>query len=361
MRSSRHVAVVTAAYPPIAGGAELQLHAIAQGLTGLGWRVTVITGLPARLAETCDGEVAIRCLGAPGKSGVSAGMDFVRKAVPLLGSMRPSVVLASMIGSNAVAAGVYARMFNRPSVVRLSGQQVGGTSRLIELAQSRHGRMMLGVALPSRTLIVAPSQHLINDASQVLNGRGLGFAVIPNAVADGHGAAREVAYEGRPHVVAWYSNGLDLKNPDLLTAVAKALPDVDFVAVGNGALSLPRLPNLQRIRWVADVPEMWRRVRVVLNTSAFEGSPNFVLQGLSGGCLAVGVPNPGMLELAGLYPQHVRLSSGDDAASVVEQLTLALRGPYESPPPQVPNLAFAIGRWDAALSQLINARKHGSY
>ena len=156
-------------------------------------------------------------------------------------------------------------------------------------------------------------------------------------------------YHDRPFAVAWYTNGQPVKDERLFMEVVRSNPDIEFIAVG-ATDSLLNADNLTAAGWQSNLARLWPNVRVVLNTSAFEGEPNFILQGLAGGCLAVGRDNAGLLALAQSYPNHVSTAKPEELPSLVQDV---VSGRYPISAPDVPSSTTTVTEWLSLIRELV--------
>jgi len=99
-------------------------------------------------------------------------------------------------------------------------------------------------------------------------------------------------FSSGPHDrILWGGNLRDLKRPEWLIESALRFPDIRFLVFGGRAggheiyadriiVKLRSLPNVEYLGWVAhdEVPELFSRARVFLNTSIVEGFPNTFLE-----------------------------------------------------------------------------------
>jgi glycosyltransferase involved in cell wall biosynthesis len=191
-----------------------------------------------------------------------------------------------------------------------------------------YGRLAaLGLGIP--VVIAAERNVIARPAWQIAVGRLLDawtdvYLVNSHAIADGL-VRREGLPAAKMRVV---HNGIDLDRlppflldrraarrepqkdyPTFLAAaarVAAALPDVDFVIVGDGALradletTARRLGIAERVRFFGlrhDVPAVLAGVDVLALTSRWEGLPNVVIEAMATGAVVVATDVGGCREL----------------------------------------------------------------
>ena len=323
----RHVAIFSDHWAPVEGGAEKQLRLIAESLVERGWSVHIV----ARATDDAR----------PGHVRVVNARPRLRLLTDTVGQFRtlqPDVVVGSLISGVSMAGLATARAHSVPYVLRLGGP-VGRFS-------AGRQRLFARAALRSCTYIVVNAEHLREDVQGIEPRLRVPVTVIPNGVPTS--SAQVTDGRGPDVTVLFYTNGNPLKNEaDFLEVVSRART-LQFRAVG-ATDSLPDLPNLRRLGWVQDLSEEFSRCDVVLNTSTFEGSPNFCLQGLSAGRPVAGFANEGLLELQRTYGEAVRLRPLRDTLGLTELLTQTdWRSIAVSA--QVPCVEDTVDRWETLLT-----------
>lgn len=135
------------------------------------------------------------------------------------------------------------------------------------------------------------------DAHRKLGYAAKAFPVIPNGIdtdrfkPDGEARVRIRAELGicRSGPVVIHAARVDpMKDHDSLMALARAMPDVTFLAVGAGTESLAAPPNVITLGKRQDVAALYSAADVVLSTSVFgEGFSNIVAEAMATGVPAV--------------------------------------------------------------------------
>jgi glycosyltransferase involved in cell wall biosynthesis len=139
---------------------------------------------------------------------------------------------------------------------------------------------------------------------------GIDLARLPPFVLDREAARRRLGFHAGRRLVAQVGRLEPQKDyPTFLAAAARvvaALPDVDVVVVGEGALRdeldtlAARLGLAGRVRFVGlrhDVPALLAGVDVLALTSLYEGLPNVVIEAMATGAVAVATDVGGCREL----------------------------------------------------------------
>lgn len=130
--------------------------------------------------------------------------------------------------------------------------------------------------------------------------------------------------------VLWVANFRDVKRPDLVIDLARALPQLRFVVVGGGQEAYAQrmrraaqeLPNLTMTGPIAydSVGEYFDRARLFLNTSSMEGFPNTFLQ-----AWIRGVPVVSFFDPDGLIAQRSLGAAVSDLAEMKDALATLSR------------------------------------
>jgi glycosyltransferase involved in cell wall biosynthesis len=139
---------------------------------------------------------------------------------------------------------------------------------------------------------------------------GIDLAQLPPFAPDRAAARRRLGFDAGRRLVAQVGRLEPQKDyPTFLAAaarVAAALPDVDVVVVGEGALRqelealASRLGLAGRVRFLGlrhDVPALLGAVDVLALTSLYEGLPNVVIEAMATGAVAVATDVGGCREL----------------------------------------------------------------
>jgi glycosyltransferase involved in cell wall biosynthesis len=139
---------------------------------------------------------------------------------------------------------------------------------------------------------------------------GIDLARLPPFVLDREAARRRLGFDAGRRLVAQVGRLEPQKDyPTFLAAAARvvaALPDVDVVVVGEGALRheletlAARLGLAGRVRFLGlrhDVPALLAGVDVLALTSLYEGLPNVVIEAMATGAVAVATDVGGCREL----------------------------------------------------------------
>lgn len=353
------IAVVINAFWPVEGGAERQLRQVLQELgTRRGADITVVT----RPVSGTDDEEALsgmRVLRVPHvlnrTPAPTQRLLFSGTAVAMLTRLRPSIVISSQLDAATIASGVYSAARRIPQIVRLAGgasDESGRTAGDIERLSGARGRLITTVLARPNVRVVAPASHLVVAGlrSGVLHpDRTL---LIRNGVEAAAGAGTEALTPPREGVI-WYGKDSPVKNVPAFVALVDAAPEHRFVAVG--AVELPARANLTRLGWVPDPREVIAACTVVVSTSRFEGSPNFLLQAISLGLRVVAFENDALRELRDDYPDHVALAPMDDVTALRRSIDAALRAPAP-PPVSVPSIRSTATEWARLIATAVGER-----
>jgi glycosyltransferase involved in cell wall biosynthesis len=138
------------------------------------------------------------------------------------------------------------------------------------------------MALVSADLVVAQTSW---QAQRVADATGRPAALVPSPIdlADATGPAGDADHAE----VLWIGKADGIKRPDLALEVARRCPDLPFRIVANRVnesmfdqLASRAPANVMLVDHVAyeRIGDVFRRARVLLNTSSFEGFPNAFLQ-----------------------------------------------------------------------------------
>jgi starch synthase (maltosyl-transferring) len=153
---------------------------------------------------------------------------------------------------------------------------------------------------------------------------GIDLAQLPPFVLDRAAARRRLGFDAGRRLVAQVGRLEPQKDyPTFLAAAARvvaALPDVDVVVVGEGALRdelqalAARLGLAGRVRFLGlrhDVPALLGGVDVLALTSLYEGLPNVVIEAMATGAIAVATDVGGCRELITPGDTGVLVAPGD--------------------------------------------------
>jgi len=153
---------------------------------------------------------------------------------------------------------------------------------------------------------------------------GIDLAQLPPFALDRSAARRRLGFDAGRRLVAQVGRLEPQKDyPTFLAAaarVAAALPDVDVVVVGEGALRqelealASRLGLAGRVRFLGlrhDVPALLGAVDVLALTSLYEGLPNVVIEAMATGAVAVATDVGGCRELITPGESGLLVAPGD--------------------------------------------------
>jgi hypothetical protein len=343
------ICLVSGSFHPREGGAERQMKQVLAGVApAAGHDTRVVT-------QVLEGRTRRENLDESGISIERVGSRLLFKHIPRLGmvsfllaalvrvlSLRPDVLISLQFGAATVAANLAARILRADHVIRLTG---GGTDQFrsepFGRAASRLGSLTVRwCARYSRTIVVAPAEHLMQDLHEAFPGLRVRYRVITNGVPAVRGRVTE-ASDG----VVFYARGGGNEGDAAMLALASACPDLRFLVMGR---DLGTFANVTSVGWLTDPYDLLRRGRVLLNTSRSEGMPNTVLQAIALGLRVVGARNRGMAEVAQKYPEHVRLYEFGSLATAIEELRVAHRAPV-LPPGRVTTDSEVQDEWQSIL------------
>lgn len=337
------LAISTDSFFPREGGAERQLRRVGADLAAThGWDVYVVAhrfdGLAAD--EVVDGLHVIRVARPPTRAG-SLWSTF--RAARALRSLRPDVIVAVQSGSSAMSAALAARGQRQlPVVVRLTGGEL----------PTRGARgVMARRALETATAIVAPARHLLAGQSPFADALAHKGTVIPNGVAPTDTPG------GQPREVVWIGRADPLKGLPDLVALAKAAPEIAFVAIGPDGADVSTAPNLTCTGWLEDPTPRLANATALVSTSRTEGSPNAALEALAMGVPVVAWDIPGFRELAQRARSGVWLVPFGDVPAmrdvVVDVHRRRTQGETLVIDAEVPVISDVAQEWDRLLRRVI--------
>lgn len=324
MRKRPKVVLLSGSFFPREGGAERQMKSVLQRLESSGIRTLVLT-LPAVGARSYDrvGDVAVRRIGSYAlfrKMPRLSSVIYVVVAAVLLAVVQPRAVVSLQMGSASVAGSL--GTLSRRSVkryVRLTG---GGTSRFKSEAFARaaswKGRLLVGLVMLRRPVVVAPARHLLSDFKEKFPTYDLEMIKVPNGVSD---SSLELLDTKPYRDVVWYARSGAEKSVELFREISSELPTISFTVIGQRVDGVGG--NVENRGWVENPEGVIAQHRVLLNTSVQEGMPNTALQALYIGLNVVGFANAGMMELEDEFPSHVHTVQYGDARAMAQELVKA--------------------------------------
>jgi glycosyltransferase involved in cell wall biosynthesis len=221
--------------------------------------------------------------------------EFLTALDRLLGKESPDVVLTQAIGWSDIVA--HARMRRVPSILYVHGDEVtrlpipeqGADLVLFNSAFTRH---WLHGRFPFTGDIFHPPVALANYRTRHPDARSGALTLI---------------------------NPLPVKGGDLLTGIARALPERDFLAVEGWMLppflarALEREPNIEVVRWVHDMRRVFERTSVLLAPSRFEPFGRAPVEAAASGIPTLSSGVGGLRESVGFGGRVVEDSENVDA------------------------------------------------
>jgi glycosyltransferase involved in cell wall biosynthesis len=266
------------------GGAELQMWHLAHGLAGAGLRVChVISGNGD--GPPHSGQVALVYERFPDGRDNLFGAN--RRVVNALTSADAALYVQRSAGFATGVVGTYARLRGRAFV--FSSSSDGDLTRASLAHRSTAASFRLGVRCANAIVVQTESQRAL--ARETLRRSP---QVIPSycepALAPAH----------RREYFLWVGAAIDYKGPLEMLDLARAVPEATFVMVlgrrGNEQAlhaevqrAAQALPNVELLssRPRREILALYDRAIAVVNTSAFEGMPNVLLEGWARGVPAL--------------------------------------------------------------------------
>ena len=253
-----------------------------------------------------------------------------KRSIPRLvwAILRSEVTFAWFALDHAYGASRLARLFGRKSIVVVGGVDAAKVPELrygahIEPAAAVRSRYALEHS--DRVLIVADS--LREDIARNAGVRraeiitvGLGF--------DTEFFAPDARDRDTVLTVGIVSDvNIRRKGLDTFVGAAKRLPDVRFVLVGAGPgpaqdrLRAAAPSNVEFLPFLdtADLREQYRRARVYVQASLYEGSPSALGEAMACGCVPVGTRIGGIPDLVGDTGFYVPAGDPDATASAIRE------------------------------------------
>lgn len=160
--------------------------------------------------------------------------------------------------------------------------------------------------------ILSADRLVVQTAAQgklARDGFGVGSVVIPNPVNLEIQSEPRKPWSDRRYV-AWIGKADDIKQPDILVALARSLPDIEFHMIMNSSRpevqqrvldNLPANVTYKENLPYAEIPFFLRDALALVNTSRFEGMPNAALEACRAGApvVSLNVDPAGMLKEGG--------------------------------------------------------------
>jgi glycosyltransferase involved in cell wall biosynthesis len=207
----------------------------------------------------------------------------------------------------------------RPDIVQTHTAKAGALGRTAAVAarvparvHTFHGHLLHGYFSPAVTRgvvtaeralalvtdrIVAVGQGVREELLGARIGRPDQYVVIPPGVTlprpppDREKARQVLGLPQEGPVVAYVARLTQIKRPDRMIEVARALPDATFVVAGDGPLYATVMemapPNVRFLGWRADIENVYAAANVILLTSDNEGMPVTLIEAALCGVPAV--------------------------------------------------------------------------
>jgi glycosyltransferase involved in cell wall biosynthesis len=304
-----NLAVLAPGYSHLpAGGEPVQQTLLARALARRGYDVSmVVADLGQPQGAEYDG---VRTYGS---FDPNAGIPILRFIHPrwtgVMAALRraDADIYYTSCASTAVAQIVLAARPRRArTVFRIASDSDCDPARLLIRLWRDRKIYEHGLARVDRILAQSEFQRDLMQRNYGRDSRVAGMLVEPGATP--------ASFAARQRDALWVSNIRQVKRPDLLLEVAKALPELSFQMVGGplpgaealfdeiGAATLA-MPNLEFSGLVPyrDVSRAYAAARVFVNTSDVEGFPNSYLQAWTNGVPVVAFFDPdGLIAREGL-------------------------------------------------------------
>jgi len=328
------IAVCLSHFHPTVGGAERQLFQLASRWAAWGHEPVVLTrrvrGLPRR--EVIEG-IEIRRVISTVPLGPLFGLSYLATLAGNLVRLarRFDVVLAGQAPWEAVATGLVATWLGKPSIVRIAS--VGPRGDIAQLVRAKGSGFWRRMVLRNG-LFLAPSERAYTElleygcpaerVRRFSNGVDVERFQPPASSEPLSGRERTALFVGRLS---------EEKNP---LAVLRAWKDLGrragfhLLVAGDGPLreslaAYARQESLTNVEFLGhcdDMPSVYRRASICVQTSPHEGCSNALLEAMAAGLCPVASRVPGNLDLVehdvnGLL---VALDGDDEQAAALTRL-----------------------------------------
>ena len=324
------VVLVTALYPPVLGGAELQAQSLARELSSCGVRVTVLTrrcpGAP--LHESDHGVEILRVVSAL-PLGPLWGLTYMWNMHRWLrrSAARWDLIHSQQIGLHSWPSLRVARALRRPCLLRYSSFGTGGD--LAVMRARRFGRFLVAeLRHASRIVALTPA-----GAAELLRYEipAERVRVIPNGVDLQRFSPQpwEETGDDGPIRLLFVGRLSSEKGLDLLLAALRLLPAGQFTlrVVGTGpeesalrhqAEALGVRERIEFLGSSAEVVQHYRWSELVVVPSRVEGMPNVVLEAMACGRAVLGTRVNGTRDLVVEGRSGWLVDNGDPAGLAAE-------------------------------------------
>jgi len=328
------IAVCLSHFHPTVGGAERQLFQLALRWAAWGHQPVVLTrpvpGLPRR--EVVEG-IEIRRVISTVPLGPLFGLSYLATLAGNLVRLarRFDVVLAGQAPWEAVATGLIANWLGKPSIVRIAS--VGPRGDIAQLAQARGSALWRRMVLRNG-LFLAPSERAYAELVEYgcpperirrcTNGVDIERFQSPSSSEAPDDRERTALFVGRLS---------QEKNPLAVLRAWKHLgrrADFRLLFAGGGPLgeslaAYARQESLTGVEFLGhcdDMPSVYRRASICVQTSPHEGCSNALLEAMAAGLCPVASRVPGNIDLVehdvnGLL---FALDADDDLAAALTHL-----------------------------------------